>query len=145
MARRCIWEGCGRWIGRGYYCLEHSSSDVQSSWHCCENEDVPAFDVDRYFWPKVKRGDGCWEWRGALDGSGYGKIKIQGNYYRASRVAYSLTRGNPGGQMVLHTCDNRRCVNPGHLYLGDVRRNSRDMRERGRGANRYGEFGWAWK
>jgi hypothetical protein len=41
-------------------------------------------------------------------------------------------RDIPDGMWVLHHCDNRRCVNPDHLYIGDVKDNSRDAVVRGR-------------
>lgn len=85
------------------------------------------------FWSKVERGDGCWLWRGAIDGNGYGGIKIAGKMYRCSRVAYELTNGPiPAGLIVLHSCDNRACVNPAHLRSGTHKDNTRDMIERKR-------------
>ena len=53
-----------------------------------------------------------------------------------SRLAYWIGHGQePGKLMVLHRCDNRACCNPSHLYLGDVKQNTRDMLERGRQSN----------
>ncbi len=72
---------------------------------------------------------GCWNWNTPNKQRGYG------NYKRlpAHRVAWFIFRGvDPIGSYVLHTCDNRRCVNPDHLYLGTQSDNMRDMWERKR-------------
>lgn len=83
----------------------------------------------------------CWEWRGALV-YGYGQIKRpkheddRTDYVH--RVAYELAydvdlgRARETHVLVLHRCDNRRCVNPAHLFLGDDRVNNHDMRNKGR-------------
>ena len=79
---------------------------------------------------------GCWNWTRATDGSGYGKVKHRGEFIRASRAAWEVFVGPIGGGLfVLHKCDNRRCINPGHLYTGTHADNMRDMKERGRGRN----------
>lgn len=90
------------------------------------------------FWSKVDmRGpDECWEWQASINTSGYGRFKLMS--YRmvtASRVALIGTKKEePEGLHVLHTCDNRRCCNPAHLYFGTVARNCQDKVERGRAA-----------
>lgn len=87
------------------------------------------------FWSKLEIAtqSKCWNWKGAVSKNGYGSFKFDGVAVTASRLAYFLWYNkDPGSMMVLHTCDNRRCCNPHHLYLGDVKQNSRDMVERGR-------------
>lgn len=74
---------------------------------------------------------GCHEWQSTLHRDGYGKFWLNGGQVQAHRVAYLLHRGEiPEGRWVLHTCDNRKCVNPEHLYLGDAKDNARDKVER---------------
>ena len=85
------------------------------------------------FWARVDRGgsDECWEWQGSLDSSGYGNLSESGKQGVAHRQAWELENGDPGDDWVLHTCDNKRCVNPNHLYLGDHTQNMADAWERG--------------
>ena len=89
------------------------------------------------FWKRVRKTDGCWEWRGTKKGAGsYGRYKHDGKMHRAHRFAYVLTHGPiPDGLLVLHSCDNRGCVNPQHLRLGTAKDNVRDAVLRERMAN----------
>jgi len=86
------------------------------------------------FWAKVRKGEGCWEWQAAHYPTGYGAFGI-GNHRveGAHRVAYRLVNGMiPAGAMVLHSCDNKNCVNPSHLFLGTQADNVHDMMAKGR-------------
>lgn len=76
---------------------------------------------------------GCWLWTGALDWNGYARFALNGRNCKASRVAYLILKcEDPGEMLVLHRCDVRSCVNPGHLYLGDQKQNMEDADARGR-------------
>ena len=89
------------------------------------------------FWLKVKRAakDDCWWWIGFKRPSGYGIVSFQGREYKAHRISYFLEYGSiPDSKWVLHKCDVRSCVNPRHLYLGDVCDNALDRQSRGRTA-----------
>jgi len=75
----------------------------------------------------------CWEWGGYIDNFGYGRIMTKGGPTRAHRVSYLLHHGEiPRGSYILHKCDNRKCVNPAHLYAGNARQNAADKVNRGR-------------
>lgn len=94
--------------------------------------------VDR-FWNKVKvfDEDKCWLWIGAKKNTGYGVMHRNVNgkkkEFGAHRMSYELAFGLiPDGFLVRHTCDNRICVNPAHLILGQMRDNIQDMVDRQR-------------
>jgi hypothetical protein len=103
------------------------------------------------FWDKVDKSGDCWNWKGAADRKGYGKFSIgpsrnkdgsrRNSMVSAHRVAYLLANGpipdgkGTHGTCVLHKCDNPKCVNPNHLFLGTNADNVHDMDAKGRRVN----------
>jgi len=76
--------------------------------------------IGKRFWPCVNVGglQDCWEWNGSPSGR-YGQFMIDRKNIGSHRVSWELTYGPiPIGKSILHRCDNSRCVNPFHLYVG---------------------------
>ena len=97
------------------------------------------------FWEKVdvRSPDECWPWLGAKKGNHeYGILSVPNNNRKqvyAHRVSAMIHFGMFSIKaMVCHHCDTPACVNPNHLYIGDVRSNARDMSSRGRWRNQFG-------
>ncbi len=107
-------------------------------------------EIQDRFWGRVERRgpNECWRWVGTKLNTGYGLIKGNlfgkptsptGSAVLAHRVSWILANGfilNDGsghhGWVVMHTCDNRECVNPAHLVLGSQNENIADMQDKGR-------------
>lgn len=93
------------------------------------------------FWTYVNKlsEDECWPWTGGLNSSGYGRINLGergAGVERAHRVSWTIQNGYiKDGLCVLHKCDNPKCVNPSHLFLGTKGDNYADMRKKGRAKN----------
>lgn len=103
--------------------------------------------TEQDFWSNVDKTPGygpqgeCWEWQGILTDNGYGSTSF-GRVHnvpgkkgprQAHRVSYSLLVGEiPEALLILHSCDNRKCVNPAHLRPGTHKDNIHDALDRGR-------------
>ena len=95
------------------------------------------------FWPKVDvcEVDECWPWTAGQNGNGYGFFRRQrGGMCLAHRLAWEQMHGEiPEGLCVLHSCDNKVCVNPRHLWLGTKADNNADRDRKGRQRSPLGE------
>lgn len=83
--------------------------------------------------------DGCWYCTAGGENSHYGTIWYLGCNISNHTASWLVHKGTiPKGMCVLHTCDNKRCINPDHLFLGTKDDNSKDMVRKGRQVKRLG-------
>ena len=90
------------------------------------------------FWSKVNKTEGCWEWNAGCVNGSYGQFRYEGKSILSHRLSYMIThpmtidlREHPK-ICVCHTCDNPKCVNPAHLWLGTHTDNMKDMWKKGK-------------
>lgn len=104
---------------------------------CREFPAFTAHNIER-FTPKVDKSggpDACWLWTGNKGHNGYGLFSLHPEKItvRAHRMAYLLEYGvDPGILFVCHTCDQRLCCNPKHLWCGTAADNTHDGMAKGR-------------
>jgi len=83
------------------------------------------------FEEKIEKTKTCWIWKGIVVRN-YG-VTFYKKPQKAHRFSYMIYVGDLiKGKLICHTCDNKLCVNPKHLYQGDEKDNSRDSVERNR-------------
>lgn len=91
-------------------------------------------DILKYY--NVNEKTGCWNWTKSIGNNGYGRISINNKRQLAHRLSFKLHNGYlPNEMHVCHSCDNRKCINPKHLWLGTDKDNLRDMVKKGRNKN----------
>lgn len=99
---------------------------------------------------KINPLSGCWEWCGSMYKEGYGQVSWNGKDYLAHRISAwlfgisefpLLGKNEKTTKFVLHKCDNKRCVNPSHLFVGTHTDNMQDAKKKGRLRAQSGELG----
>lgn len=107
----------------------------------------PTLSIEERLYSKIKINtySGCWEWMGTTR-NGYGRITVGSRTdgsrrtEAAHRLSYILKYGEiPEGMEVCHRCDNRKCINPDHLFLGTRQDNINDREKKGRNITFSGE------
>jgi len=130
--KECKEYDCGNNVFAKNMCKKHYSRFIRNG-----NTSLKRFigDEKSRFLQKfiINQTTGCWEWTYSLDNFGYGRFWFRGKLTKAHRVSWILNVSEiPEKSWVLHHCDNPKCINPSHLFLGDRTDNMRDMAKKGR-------------
>lgn len=81
------------------------------------------------FWRLIDKDgiNGCWNWLGRVNNKGYGQYGLNGKSHFSHRLSYNLINGEvPKNMYLCHKCDNPKCCNPEHLFVGTPQDNMID-------------------
>jgi hypothetical protein len=137
MSKLCIVEGCSGLLSARGMCNTHYMQQRRAGLLPVGTR-APAPLEDRFF-RNIEKTDACWLWKGRAVGKGYGMIGLGGKGAKqvlVHRLSYEIHKGLiPAGMVIMHQCDNPRCVNPDHLEAGTQSQNIKDAFSRGRKFN----------
>ena len=124
MKKQCSIETCSYPYYAKGYCEKHYQRDKRRGTAADGiGHHAP---LETRFWMRVEKTEDCWEWKGPCY-KGYGRLWHNGVTIRAHRASWIIHFGDiPAGQFICHRCDNPRCVNPAHLFLGTHQDNMDD-------------------
>lgn len=131
----CEVEGCERRHDAHGFCAPHYKRWRRYGDPLAGSEPRSRQTPEERFWRYFKpNDDGCWIWQSGDNGSGYGKIHVNGDSLYAHRYGFELFRGPiPEGLVLDHLCENPPCVNPWHLepvtHQENIRRAHASRRE----------------
>lgn len=118
---------CPSCYARKAYCVRCRGIHCQCIWNTKDECDKKSF------MSKVRKTKSCWLWTGTII-RGYGSFWMGHSNHIAHRVSWWLHKGViPPETDVLHTCNNKACVNPDRLYLGTQKENTLDFLRLGKG------------
>lgn len=122
----CSIEGCENKAHARHLCWKHLHRDKKPS--------KTSFDpAERLIMRSKKMPSGCIEWTGQTGNFGYGQTSYKGKTFNVHRLAWILKYGEiENGLFVCHKCDNPRCINLEHLFLGTAKDNIHDAISKGR-------------
>lgn len=115
-----------------------SYNDRRFKWEAA-SEDEKRERIKIRFESNVVRSEGCWDWEGYFDKDGYPLLSsgVKGKGFherRGHRISWWLYKGDiPSNKLICHKCDNPRCTNPDHLFIGTDKENHDDMKKKKRG------------
>jgi len=138
MECKCSFKGCFKKAHSKGLCIAHYQQQRQGKeLKPLQVQHHGLTEKERFFRRVGKLDSGCWVWLGSLN-NGYGQFRREdGSIILSHRYSYMLHNDSAiDGLVVMHKCDNPKCVNPDHLMLGTQAENVQDMRQKGREKHR---------
>lgn len=132
--KQCAVDGCSkeaRFSKNHYhrYCSVHENRFYKYG----TLDELPRETIEQYLEKYINKTESCWLWTGHKASNGYGVVSFGSKRFRAHRKVYEIKFGPiPDNLLACHTCDNRICVNPDHIFIGDYQANNDDMSQKGR-------------